>query len=227
MTEKTDEEVFYRHVLEEYPADEFRWPKTRIVTLVQAVFLSYGIEPPNEKRGHFLAMHFDTFLEEVDVYSIYDISQSAVGAGDLLLHDRIHVKSEDFVKWAKDLKIPIMERFFNKATSVQEDKVDKGAARRDRPETNRKEIFRRLACLYWYYEEQQQKDSGNKAVRYTSPTKLAQKPEMKEVVDLVNKIGGLLPIEDDSTRTSGIDPEWFSDLYPGSIKPGPKPKKSK
>jgi hypothetical protein len=38
-------------------------------------------------------------------------------------------------------------------------------------------------------------------------------------------MGGLEPIQGAAYSDSGVDLEWFSDLYPGETKPGPKRRK--
>lgn len=74
MAEESRGDAFLKHILSEYPAQKARWSKTPLITRTQALFLSYGVEPPSDTdRGHFLNLHFNQFLEHIDIHHIYSI----------------------------------------------------------------------------------------------------------------------------------------------------------
>jgi hypothetical protein len=89
-----EQSYFSQYVEKGFPADKSRWTKTTLITLQEALFLSYGIEPPTNSKPTLL-LSFERFIQEVDIFHIYELSQRAVDARELLLFDRIHVKSVD------------------------------------------------------------------------------------------------------------------------------------
>jgi len=216
----------FLQLIEEFPANKLLWSKTQILTLIEALFISYGVEPPNENNS-ILMLNFHLFLTQVDSYHIYELSKRAVVAGNLPKYDNNYVKAVDFVSWARENEIPIRtEYFFCPASLPGEEKKDGGDSveRRPKAESLRKNIFRDAAQLHWRKEEQNPK---NKLKEYARPADLARSKDMADLANLINRIGGLTPIQGSEYSENGVDPEWFSDLYPGKTKPGPKPQSKK
>ena len=203
MNFETDEPTFFETLLNEFPANKFRWSKTQLLTLHQALFLSYGLEPPEEYKNPFMYLSFEKFLYEVDIFSIYNLSEDAVRAGTLRLHNCNSVKAEEFVNWAESNNIAIETDFFYKpiAQNTQQDPHQEKPGRRDSPETMRKQIARWAALLHW---RKQEKEGVKEPTR---PTALARNPEIRKLVEIVNKIGGLEPLKGDKAQDTGIDPE--------------------
>ncbi len=211
-------------ILKDYSANKLRWTKTTLLTLQEALFLSYGIEPPTQLNPTLL-LNFNRFLMEIDVYHIHELSQRAIDSGDLQPFDRQHIKSVDFVKWAQKFEIPIQAEFFFKENEDVKNEPANAPERRRRAESIRIQIFRDAAELFWRREEIEVQNPHSKLKNYTSPSHLAKSKDMSELAKLLNKIGGLDPVQGGAYSDSGVDPEWFSSLYPGETKPGPKRKK--
>ncbi len=100
------------HLQSYYPANESRWAKTELLTLEQALFLSYGIEPPDLNSHCSIWQYFENHPSEVDPLFIYSLSKNAILAGSLSLYNRSHLKAKDFVKWADEKNIPIKKELF-------------------------------------------------------------------------------------------------------------------
>lgn len=230
MTETEQKESYFsQHVKQEFPADKSRWTKTTLITLQEALFLSYGVEPPTNSKPTLL-LSFDRFIEEVDIFHIYELSRRAVDARELRLVDNVHVKSIDFVNWAKSFDLPIKtEFFFFKTTSEmnEDENISSNGDKREKRQTLRIQVFRAAAQLHWRREEDEISNPQSNLKEYTGPSELAISKNMAELATVLNRIGGLKPVQGSGYSTKGVDPEWFSDLYPGKTKPGPKPKKSK
>ena len=91
-------EVFFNLVIEKCPANKFRWTKTKILTLEQVMFLSYGIEPADELDNRFLLHNFERFVE-VDFLFILKLSRNAVEAGILPLYDRLLLSGRQIIRF--------------------------------------------------------------------------------------------------------------------------------
>lgn len=203
------------------PANKQRWNKMVILTLEEATLLSYGLEPASSDGTPF-ENYFDNFHENEDIHSIYDLTLNAVQAGTLPRHDWHYIKAENFVKWANDFDIPIKKEFFYKGPHSQVEKEEQ-TARKPTTTTTRKEIFCLTAQLFWQNEAKSQENSRVK--EYTKPSELARNKDFIELVKIINKIGNIETVKGEVVRETGVDPEWFSKLYPGDNKPGPKTKR--
>lgn len=209
MNDETPEQVVLNYCLKEHPADVFHWTRTPFITTYQAVFLSYGIEPPQD-MGHFLPQYAERFIEHADRYRISALLRSALDARLIRFQNPTQIKAGDFVKWAKEHQVPIREEFFYRTNvnTEQEESEEALSERQMRPETIRKRMMRLGAQAIWSKERRENKP-------YTRPTKLAGDPDLLKLLMLTSTMLGILDLEE-------IDPEWISDLYPGDDKPGPK-----
>lgn len=215
--------------IQEFPAKKLHWSKCPVLTLEEALFISYGVEPPTQQNP-ILTLNFNSFLQMVDIHHIWELSKRAVMAGDLSKSEHNHIKSKEFADWAKKNEIPIRTEFFYSPTSEdisEGDSIKDAAEKKQRPDQLRKQMVRNAAQLHWHKEANELQNSQSKIKKYTRPAELARKKEMVELVKLINQIGGLKPVQGTTYSETGVDPEWFSDLYPGETKPGPKKKSGK
>lgn len=133
-----------------------------------------------------------------------------------------HLKIDNIIKLFRQKNIEIPEHF-PANLSLQDSEMcsdEDGEAtqtpKRMRKDSRRREMMRHAALLWWAKE----KTNG---VPYTKSIDLAKSKEFKQLVQIINSIGGLAPVKGEEYTESGVDPEWFSDLYP-DVKPGPKAK---
>jgi len=212
----TKNKSFLEILLETYPGNKSRWPKTSLLTPLQILLLSYGVEPePNDLPKDSSPVQLDKFLKEVDQYCIFDLVQDAIRAKSLTVYEEAYVKAEDFVKWTDMHQIPIRREFFY-VNRVQDDGQcinDATQHRSSTSETLRKDIARSLASLYI----KSQKRSGAKSM---GPTDFARHKDVIDIIKKINALAGIDPIKG-KCRETGVDPEWFSDLFPDETKPGP------
>jgi hypothetical protein len=215
--------------IQDFPAKKLHWSKCPVLTLEEALFISYGVEPPTQQNP-VLTLNFNSFLQMVDIHHIWELSKRAVMAGDLSMSEHNHIKSKEFVDWAKKNEIPIKEEFFYYPTSEdisERNSIKNAVEKKQRPEYHRKQIARHAVQLRWYKEAKELENGQSKIKKYTRPTELARNKEIGELIKLTNQIGGLEPIQGTTYSETGVDPEWFSDLFPGETKPGPKKKSRK
>jgi hypothetical protein len=209
MDDETPGQIVLNYCLREHAADVFHWSRMPLINTHQAIFLSYGIEPP-QGTGHFFPQYAERFLEHADRYRICVLLQGALDARLIRFQNPTQIKAEDFVKWAKEHDIPIREEFFYRAkVNAAQEKLEESVSERQmRPETIRKHMMRLGAQARWGKERREKKT-------YTKPTKLAGDPDLLQLLTLTSNMLGLSDPEE-------IDPGWFGDLYPGDDKPGPK-----
>ncbi len=205
MKIKSKDQTFFNYLLENYPANEFRWSKTRILTLHQGVFLAYGIEPGDNDENAFQLLHFEKFLKEVDEFLIFELSMNAIQAGTLPMYDKFHIDAKDFVGWAKKIKIPIRTEFFYEDLPNESIKQKANIrARRPDNEELRKKIMGLMGQITRNREEKEVAEGKrNKA---SSKADYTRNKDMLKLIEIINKLGGLEPVQGD------IDPEWFKDL---------------
>jgi hypothetical protein len=215
---------FLEFMRNEYPVDEFRWSRMSILRRFDAVCLSYGIEP---SRSDFIGGPYEHLLHHGDIYGLFHLIEDAIQSGNLSTVDRFgNIDARAYVEWAEKVKIPIETRYFKTESKDISDNSSiasaKQSSRQSRPESFRKEWARQIAERVWQDETRKIADQSNKLKKYTSPTELARSKSMKKIIEGVNELLGLEPIQGDAYSNSPVDPEWFSDLYPGEKKPGPK-----
>lgn len=227
MADRQPHQIILECLLQDHPANQLRWSKTSLITLHQAVFLSYGIEPP-VGTGHFFPSYAERFLEIGDYHSIWPLLQNAIEARLIRLQDRIYIKAEDFVCWAKEHALSIREEFFYyskpKSSETQEPSIEEKNDRRMRADRLRREAMLYGALLHWRKQERHQKEQPGATVAYTRPTDLSRLKTMKQLVQLLNTLGDMDKLPD-GTYSDEVNLEWFSKEYPGEVKAGPKPKK--
>lgn len=192
-------------------------------SIPETILVYYGL---NSNEIFSILDHFTLgpLLQAIDSECIGDLLENHIG--HKISPARDHVLVSLFVSFLKEKKVPVpihlRQATDESIKGIEIEDVDERdttlAKKRIRKESFRKDIMRQAAALYWYNEKKEGKE-------YTSPTDLARKEDMKKLVALVNKIGEIRQIQGEGYSNSGVDPEWFSDLYPGDKKPGPKSEK--
>ncbi len=191
-------------------------------SISEAILVYYGLNS-NEIFSILDSFALGPLLHAIDSEYIGNLLENHIGHKISPARDCILVSA--FVSFLKEKKVQVPFHLrpatdkSNKGIEIEDiDEMDTTSTKkRIRKESYRKEIMRQTAALYWYNEKKEGRE-------YTSPTDLARKEDMKKLVALVNKIGEIKQIQGDEYSNSGIDLEWFSDLYPGEKKPGPKSK---
>lgn len=217
MKNNSTEQMLLQILQNKFPANKLKWSKMELLSPIDAIFLSYGIEPPNEKLGNFeLYSYVDNRPEEIDPYSIYALVQNAIQSGSLPLYNHSQIQSEEFVKWADKQNIPIQKDFFraiNLEIDLQGQDSNTKKSRKPRKESLRKDICIALGALILRQAEEKGKPRP-------TPADLAKNKSIKETVKNINKEFEI----EELTNETGVDPEWFKSLYPEEKRSGPKKK---
>ena len=173
-------------------------------SITQAIFVFYGID------FYEIELAFDKdelgpIAEKLDFEHIKGLLLNHAGYGICPRPGRVNVA--EFLPFLERKKISIPSHL----NQVGEDALCDDSVRERRPRGTeaRKQIMRYFAELVWCKEKQDVEAKGKDPAKLTLPGALAEKKQMKQAVTLINEIGGLEP------HAKGIDPEWFSDLYPG------------
>ena len=204
------------------------WPlsgyqsKKEAFTVHEFLFVYYGIEP-TEENPYFL-IRFEQFCKEGDVDSVWPLMIDSMQTGSLVTRGpRAHpmLLKEELIVWLKQKELN-MPKAFLKMGEVEE--ANSSKRRGPKKEGLRRDIARAAATIKWKVEKEEMEKLKSTIKKYSTPTEMARKSDMVELIKGINKMGQLSPINQSDPNGSGVDPEWFSDLYPGDSKPGPKKK---
>lgn len=219
-------EKLLKELQEKFPFDKREFRK-RTWSIHEAVLIYCGIDAQMIIKG-IQGYPLENLFEVIDVENIRTLIEN---------HEfqKIHptwnsVSVKDFIPFLTEKAIPIplhLAAIIKEAqatgTNSTTDRMPSDDLYKKTKQTLRKEIAQRTAVLHWKKETEELSNKNSKTKHYTNPTDLSRKSCMKELVQLINKIGNIDSITE---RTeSGVDPEWIGHLYPGGTKPGPKPKK--
>lgn len=207
-------ELKARFPLDDKPFRLYTW------TIPETTFIYYGLNS-KELLSVLDSYAINPLLHAIDSENIQELFLNHLGHGICPGRDCVVVSK--FVSFLQEKNVPIPLHLLprnnesNDENETLNENETSSSKKRVRKESYRIEIMRNAAALRWVNEKNENKE-------YTSPTMLARSKDMNNLVDLINKIGGLKPIQGDEYSESSVDPEWFSDLFPGDKKPGPKPR---
>ena len=148
-------------------------------TLPETILVYYGLNP-NEVFSVLDRFALGSLLQAIDSEYINDLLNNHLGHKISPAHDCILVNA--FVSFLQEKKVPIPIHL-RQATDGSDKEIEvqnidemnvTNPKKRIRKESCRIEIMRQAAILYWSNE----KKEGNK---YTSPTDLARKEDMKKL----------------------------------------------
>jgi len=227
-----------KELKQERPCQEL-WFKRTTWTVEQATLIYHNLDP-NAFSG--------LFPEDRDfIIKILDINEDIRGNLQNYLYSSIYSPQEivvkKFIEFLKnkryivpthfpDYILPEGEQsegyededdyFEEEDNSIESNFLTEALSYRGiRRETLRKRMMRDAADGHWKREKAMAKEKGKKP-DYTTAADLARNDDMKKLVNIINRILGLAAVKGDEFSESGVDPEWFSDLYPGEKKRGPK-----
>lgn len=205
-------EDFLNYLRKDFPFD-VKNLRLNAWTIVQAIMVFYGIDFLKlQLVSDVLALHDIAKMIDVERIGVILINHS----GEEICPRADTVSVNLFVPFLESKGVIIPNHLaFSGEDTVRGNSVND---RKPRASESRKHIMRYAAELYWSKEKKEREASGKDTAKLTGPTALAKKKEIKELVNLINHIGGLSP------HAKEVDIEWFADLYPGKNKPGPKRK---
>ncbi len=216
-------EILLDELRKKFPFDE-KPLRLNSWDIPQAVLIYYGLNPK------MIAM-LDKFalvplLSAIDSECLVDLLTNHLG--HIACPAQNYVLVRKFVSFLKEKKVPvpmhlhIIEEITEEENEIEvsHDEEETKTKTRFRKESHRRDIMRYAADLFW-------RNQKNKDKKFISPTALARSDDMNKLVALINKIGEIPAIQGDDYDGCQVDPEWFSDLFPGEKKPGPKSNISK
>lgn len=222
-------------IREEYMPCAATWFNRLKWTIEEAVLIYHNWEPSRFQNIPWeIQKEFVEFIDQR--YDIFGTLQSYIPSE--LFSNSNHLKIEKVINLFKQKNIKIPNHFpkyfaiDNDTDGVKDDDPCVAAIplnKSIRRISLRKLVVRAAAKEHWKVE-----DENSKA--YTKPSKLANTQKFKDLVQQLDSCLNLIPIgskaNNKSTNAndktvSAVDPEWFSDLYPGDKKAGPRPKQKK
>lgn len=237
---------FFKELKSIFPFDN-RVLRLRTWTLREAVFIYYGLNPKLicDTLEHFILQPFLSLIDYEEIYALLENHRfhKVCNYGDSVIVN-------EFMPFLSEKNVPIPTHLhplspktgpetppemntlnIRTAVKVENDEpaIPNSSISKTRPPKRKKESIRRtimrdLAELFWTVEQEAIEKGTAKTNKLTNANKLSNSKIMKESVSLINKLSGLKAVSSKGHSDSGVDPEWFSDLFPCELKPGPKRK---
>lgn len=195
----------------------------------ETVLSYYGLDA-KAIFSNFDKFAYGNLLTTIDQEKILDLLANC--SKHKVINFAQQVVLKELITFLKEKRVPVPEHLLDLEilqTMIESEQVKHTSSQQTKtPKKTKKslriEIMRAAATLFWDSEIEGMESLASKTKKLTNSSELSKKREMIQLVNLVNKIGNIKPIEDKAHSSSGIDPEWFSDLFPGE-KPGPKKKR--